>query len=68
MKILADECVDVAIIEILKKNKYEILVVVNLCSGENDDVVLDLSNKESALMLTEDKDFGELVFRLKKII
>ena len=58
MKILADECVDFAIIEILKKNKFEILFVGNVCSGENDDVVLELSNKESALILTEDKDFG----------
>lgn len=35
--------------------------------GISDDVVLNLANQESALLLTNDKDFGELVFRLKRI-
>jgi predicted nuclease of predicted toxin-antitoxin system len=31
--------------------------------GVSDDVVLDLAYQESELLLTADKDFGELVFR-----
>lgn len=29
--------------------------------------MLDLANSEESILLTADKDFGELVFRLKKI-
>ena len=35
--------------------------------GISDDAVLDLANRESALLLTADKDFGELVFRLGRV-
>jgi predicted nuclease of predicted toxin-antitoxin system len=33
----------------------------------SDDTVLNLANSENALLLTADKDFGELVFRLKRL-
>jgi predicted nuclease of predicted toxin-antitoxin system len=35
--------------------------------GISDDIVLELANREHALLLTADKDFGELVFRLRRI-
>jgi predicted nuclease of predicted toxin-antitoxin system len=35
--------------------------------GIADDLVLELANRESAVLLTADKDFGELVFRLKRV-
>lgn len=35
--------------------------------GISDDVVLELANKEGVLLLTADKDFGELVFRLRRL-
>ncbi|MBU4483463.1 MAG: DUF5615 family PIN-like protein, partial [Actinobacteria bacterium] len=31
--------------------------------GISDEKVLDIANKESAVLITADKDFGELVFR-----
>jgi predicted nuclease of predicted toxin-antitoxin system len=34
--------------------------------GISDDTVLDLANRHEALLLTADKDFGELVFRQKR--
>jgi predicted nuclease of predicted toxin-antitoxin system len=34
--------------------------------GISDDEVLDLANRLRLLLLTEDKDFGELVIRLRK--
>jgi len=66
MKIVADESVDFAIVDTLRKSDIEILFVGHVYSGANDEDVLELSNKENALLITEDKDFGELVFRLKK--
>ena len=35
--------------------------------GIPDDEVLNLANNESAILLTSDKDFGKLVFRLHRI-
>jgi len=37
-------------------------------AGISDDTVLDLANKESCLLITADKDFGELVFRQRLIM
>ena len=34
--------------------------------GSADEEVLSISLKESSILITEDKDFGELVYRLKK--
>ena len=31
--------------------------------GIDDDAVLDTANREEALLMTSDKDFGEIVFR-----
>ena len=35
--------------------------------GITDAEVLNLANNESAILLTSDKDFGELIFRLHRI-
>ena len=36
--------------------------------GISDDAVLDKANRESALLITADKDFGELVFRQHRFL
>lgn len=63
MNILADENIDEQIIETLRKNGYNILYVGEMAPGISDEVVLSKANKMSAVLLTADKDFGELVFR-----
>jgi predicted nuclease of predicted toxin-antitoxin system len=35
--------------------------------GVSDEAVLDRANREVALLLTADKDFGELVFRQRRV-
>jgi len=37
-----------------------------LYKGSADEEVLSISLKESSILITEDKDFGERVYRLKK--
>ncbi len=63
MKILADESVDKAIILSLRKEGHSVIYVAEQFPGIADQQVLDLSNNEERLLLTADKDFGELVFR-----
>jgi predicted nuclease of predicted toxin-antitoxin system len=63
MKFMADECVDLQIIEHLRKKGYEVLYILEINPGISDDELLNLASKESAVLITLDKDFGELVFR-----
>lgn len=35
--------------------------------GITDDQVLDLANSSNSLLLTEDKDFGELIYRQRRV-
>ena len=38
-----------------------------MAPGVSDEAVLELANREEAMLLTADKDFGEIVFRLGKL-
>jgi predicted nuclease of predicted toxin-antitoxin system len=63
VKILADEGVDYPIVERLRQRGHWVWYVAEMEPGIYEDVVLDLANREGAVLLTADKDFGELVFR-----
>lgn len=67
MKILADEGVDRPIVERLRQSGYQVWYVAEMEAGISDDVVLDLATREGAILLTADKDFGELVFRQERM-
>ncbi|MBE8991650.1 DUF5615 family PIN-like protein [Nostoc sp. LEGE 12450] len=67
MKFLGDENLDWQIVERLRLDGHEVLYVVEMEPGIPDDEVLNLANNEDAILLTSDKDFGELVFRLRRI-
>ena len=66
MKLVIDESVDYAIVKILKRNNYDVLSITESFPCISDDRVLEIAVQEKSLLLTEDKDFGELTFRLKK--
>lgn len=63
MKLLADESVDSQIVVRLRNDGHEVGYVAEIDPGITDEVVLGLSGETSALLITADKDFGELVFR-----
>lgn len=66
MKILADEGVDGPIVERLRQS-HEVWYVAEMEPGVSDNVVVDLANQKGAVLLTADKDFGELVFRQDRL-
>ena len=66
MKFLADECCDRDLVGALRNAGYDVLYVLELKPGATDDEVLALAFDQQRILLTEDKDFGELVYRLKK--
>ncbi len=63
MNFLADEGIDRQIVERLRQEGHRVLYVAEMEPGLSDESILDRANRERALLLTADKDFGEIVFR-----
>lgn len=63
MNLLADESVDKSIVEELRENGHNVLYIAEFAPSIDDETVLHQANQNRALLITEDKDFGELVFR-----
>ena len=66
MKFLVDECSDPQLVYRLRKDGHDVLYITEYGPGLDDREVLDLAIKNDRLLITEDKDFGELIFRFKK--
>jgi predicted nuclease of predicted toxin-antitoxin system len=62
---VADECVLASIIERLRASGHTVHAIREVSGGIADPDVLAIAVKQQAVLLTQDKDFGELVFRLK---
>ncbi len=67
MNLLADESVEQQIVARLRQDEHEVLYVAEMEPGIGDDEALERANERLALLLTGDKDFGELVFRDKRL-
>jgi len=63
MNLLADEGVDKPIVELLRQDGHEVLYVAEMEPSIPDETVLQRANEYEALLLTQDKDYGELVYR-----
>lgn len=66
MKFFADECCDAGIVASLRIEGHDVLYVLEEEPCLQDEVVLQRAYVERRILLTEDKDFGELVYRLRK--
>lgn len=62
MKLLADESIDRQIVARLRHDGHEVLSIAESEPGITDALVLERANERMALLLTADKDFGELIF------
>jgi predicted nuclease of predicted toxin-antitoxin system len=67
MKFLADESVDRQVVDRLRMDGHEVWNVSEMEPGIADDLVLSRANQEGTILVTADKDFGELVFRQKRV-
>ncbi len=67
MILLADESIERTIVDLLRSAGWQILYIAEMEPGISDDLVLQLANENRALLLTADKDFGELVYRLGRL-
>lgn len=61
--IVADENIDAKLIASLRALDYEVFSIRENNSGISDQEVLQLANSRNALLITEDSDFGTLVYQ-----
>ena len=66
MNLMADESVDAPIVHKLRQHGYEVFSIAEQLPGISDEQVLTTAFEQNALLITQDKDFGELVYRLGK--
>ncbi len=62
MRFLADESCDFSIVRALRAAGHDVVAVREVALGADDDVVLELAVREGRVLLTEDKDFGQLYY------
>lgn len=60
--IITDENLHGVLVQALIDHGYEVKPVAKINQGASDEVVIEMAYDEAALLITEDKDFGELVF------
>jgi len=63
--VVADENFDFAVVKQLRENGFSVVAIAESFSSIPDTQVLQIAVDRKAVLLTEDKDFGELVHRLR---
>jgi predicted nuclease of predicted toxin-antitoxin system len=63
MRLLANENFPRVAVEVLRSLGHDVLWVAESCPSVRDESVLALAVRDSCVLLTQDKDFGELAFR-----
>ena len=62
MKFLIDESVEKPIVDWLRDQKYDVIYITEKSPAITDEEVIKIANSESRILITNDKDFGELIF------
>jgi predicted nuclease of predicted toxin-antitoxin system len=63
VNLFADESVERPVVDRLRQDNHDVVFVAELAPSITDDDVLRDANDRNAVLVTADKDFGELVFR-----
>ena len=67
MKFITDENLGIRVPKFLKSLGYDVKSAIEVALSRPDTDILELASKENRILLTTDKDFGELVFKEKLI-
>jgi predicted nuclease of predicted toxin-antitoxin system len=62
MNFVADESCARPVIQALREAGHEVVAIAEIARGATDDQVLERALKEKRVLITEDRDFGELVY------
>lgn len=67
MKFVADEGLDAPIVQALRDGGHDVYYIKDEHPGLSDEEVLKIANERDEILIANDKDFGELVYRLQQI-
>ena len=63
MQFIVDESTGAAVVDYLRGLGHDVLAVADAMPQANDSDILDLAARDERILITNDKDFGELVHR-----
>jgi predicted nuclease of predicted toxin-antitoxin system len=63
MRFLVDECTGPAVARWLREQQHEVFSVYEEARGMDDDGIVQKAFAENRILITNDKDFGEKVYR-----
>jgi predicted nuclease of predicted toxin-antitoxin system len=66
MRFLADESCDFRVVRALRAAGHDVRVVAETMRGAEDAIVLEIATREERIFVTEDRDFGQLVYAAAK--
>lgn len=66
MRFLVDECTGPGVARWLREQQHEVFSVYDEARGMDDDAVMAKAFAENWLLITNDKDFGEKVYRERR--
>lgn len=66
MNFLVDECTGPAVAHWLEQEGHDVFSVYDQARGIDDDKVIGIANRERRILITNDRGFGEKVFRERR--
>jgi len=66
MRFLVDECTGPGVARWLTRESHDVVSIYDEARGSDDDAVLSRAVSEQRILITNDKDFGEMVFRERR--
>ena len=66
MRFLVDECTGPAVAEWLQAQGHEVFSVYDSARGMDDNEIIQKAFKENWILITNDKDFGDQIYRERK--
>jgi predicted nuclease of predicted toxin-antitoxin system len=67
MRFLIDECVGTSVSAYLKSENHIVFCVFDEFRGASDEQLLQKCFDENYILITSDKDFGEMIYKNKKV-
>jgi len=66
MKFLVDECTGTSVVGCLRDKGHDVVAVAEVMPQANDEQILERAVLESRILVTNDKDFDEMIYRSRR--
>ena len=67
LRFLADESCDFSVVRELRASAFDVVAVSEQAAVATDKRVIELARSDNRIVLTEDRDFGRLVFAATRL-